>query len=112
VKHINTVAPSIIHMKTMQLLLTVFKKTLFYFPVIWDIMRAWVKTHPLKKEHVNSPGHVILSKPSQTEVSFEFKAGANPASRQLRMTRFPENPEPEWGPKARYVCTNVGGQCR
>ncbi len=73
----------------------------FYFSVIWDIMRTWVKRHPLKKGHENSPGHVILSKPPQTEVSFEFKPGANPASRQLKMTRFPENPEPEWGPKAR-----------
>ncbi|XP_028390956.1 tRNA (guanine(26)-N(2))-dimethyltransferase-like [Dendronephthya gigantea] len=69
--------------------------------VIWDIMREWVKRHPLKKEHENSPGHAILSKPPQTEVSFEFQPGANPTSRQLKMTRFPENPEPEWGPKAR-----------
>ena len=69
--------------------------------VVWDIMRTWVKIYPLKKEHENSPGHVILSKPSQTEVSFEFKPGANPTSRQLKMTRYPENPEPEWGPRAR-----------
>ena len=69
-------------------------------------MRAWVTRHPLKKEHENSPGHVILSKPSQTNVSFEFMPGVNPASRQLKMTRFPENPEPEWGPKAKYVGPN------
>ena len=71
-------------------------------------MRAWVKRHPLKKEHENSPGHVILSKPPQVEVSFEFKAGANPASRQLKMSRFPGNPEPEWGPKARYGTVGWG----
>ena len=71
-------------------------------------MRAWVKRHPLKKEHENSPGHVILSKPPKIEVSFEFKPGANPASRQLKMSRFPENPEPEWGPKARYDTEECG----
>lgn len=70
-------------------------------------MRTWVKLHPLKNAHENSPGHVILSKPPQTEVSFEFKPGANPASRQLKMTRYPVNPEPEWGPKSRFGL-NIG----
>lgn len=69
--------------------------------VVWDVVRAWVQKNPVKKKHENSPGQAILSKPCEVEVCFDYKPGANPASRLLKLTRFPENPEADWGPKAR-----------
>lgn len=70
-------------------------------------MRTWVKNHPSKKNHERSPGFDILKIAPKTEVSFEFHFEANPVSKQLKMVRFPENPEPEWGPKARYCCLSI-----
>ena len=33
--------------------------------------------------------------------SFVIRKDANPPSRLLKLARFPENPEANWGPKAR-----------
>ena len=50
----------------------------------------------------------------RTDVSFEIRNDANPPSRQSKLVRFPGNPEPNWGPKARakrrYLEFNV--MCR
>jgi len=37
------------------------------------------------------------------EANFTVIAGANPKSRSLKLARFPENPQANWGPKARAV---------
>jgi len=37
------------------------------------------------------------------QVDFTVVPGANPKSRSLRLARFPENPQANWGPKARAI---------
>ena len=37
----------------------------------------------------------------RVEACFSVRKDANPPSRIQKLARFPENPEPNWGPKAR-----------
>ena len=77
---------------------------ILHFVVLWDVLRCWEKIHPVsekKKKSKNSPAAVILSKEPEIMASFDVIEEANPKSRKMRMSRFPENPEPDWGPKAR-----------
>ncbi|XP_065071496.1 tRNA (guanine(26)-N(2))-dimethyltransferase-like [Rhopilema esculentum] len=71
--------------------------------VIWDILRCWEKEHPVseKTKTAQSPAAAILSKPPKIEASFVVVEEANPKSRKMKISRFPENPLPDWGPKAR-----------
>lgn len=71
--------------------------------VIWDIVRAWEKDHPVKREKFNAdnPALVILDTPSTINVSFNVHPRANPISRQNGLSRFPENPAENWGPGTR-----------
>lgn len=71
--------------------------------VVWDIMRCWVKKHPVtkKREGENSAGQRILTKEPALEANFSFRRAA--AHEKERALRFPQNPEPNWGPKARAV---------
>ena len=74
------------------------------FAVLWDVLRCWEKEHPVsekKKISKISPTAVILSKEPKITASFDVVEEANPKSRKMKMSRFPENPEPDWGPKAR-----------
>ncbi|TWW59041.1 tRNA (guanine(26)-N(2))-dimethyltransferase [Takifugu flavidus] len=70
---------------------------------IWDIMRCWEKIHPVKREKLSntSPSFRILSKEPSLEACFTVREDANPQSRRRHLTRFQENPEAFWGPKAR-----------
>ncbi|KAL3663062.1 hypothetical protein V7S43_012002 [Phytophthora oleae] len=71
--------------------------------VVWDIMRCWVKKHPLnkKRDGEETPGSRILAKEPKFEANFSSKRpGPNEKPKALR---FPLNPEPNWGPKARAV---------
>ncbi|KAJ8528575.1 hypothetical protein ON010_g14754 [Phytophthora cinnamomi] len=71
--------------------------------VIWDIMRCWVKKHPLnkKRDGQETPGSRILATEPKFEANFSSKRpGPNEKPKALR---FPLNPEPNWGPKARAV---------
>ena len=43
----------------------------------------------------------ILSVFGRFEACFTVRKDANPLSRLLKLARFPENPEANWGPKAR-----------
>jgi len=72
--------------------------------VIWDILRCWVKLHPVnsKKLTERSPASIILKKETSIEASFEILKEATPKSKQMKLSRFPINPEADWGPKARY----------
>lgn len=82
--------------------------------MLWDVLRCWEKKHPVseKKKTSNSPASVILSKLPEIVASFDVVEDANPKSRQMRMSRFPENPEPDWGPKARYLYILLFNVCQ
>uniref|UniRef100_A0A8C5BIC2 tRNA (guanine(26)-N(2))-dimethyltransferase n=1 Tax=Gadus morhua TaxID=8049 RepID=A0A8C5BIC2_GADMO len=71
--------------------------------VIWDIMRSWEKANPVKREKLSetSPAFKILSKEPSLEACFTVREDANPQSRKQHLTRFQENPQAFWGPKAR-----------
>lgn len=71
--------------------------------VLWDIMRCWERSNPVKKERLlkMSPALSILSKEPSLEACFTVRDDANPQSRKLHLTRFQENPQAFWGPKAR-----------
>ncbi|XP_065898799.1 tRNA (guanine(26)-N(2))-dimethyltransferase-like isoform X2 [Dysidea avara] len=71
--------------------------------VIWDIMRCWVKGNPVKAIKKDTITSALLSIEPKIEANFSVIAGANPKSRSLKLSRFPENPQANWGPKARAV---------
>ncbi|RVE75956.1 hypothetical protein OJAV_G00003840 [Oryzias javanicus] len=70
---------------------------------IWDIMRCWEKANPVKREKLSptSPAFKILSCEPSFEACFTVREDANPQSRKRHLTRFQENPQAFWGPKAR-----------
>uniref|UniRef100_A0AAX7T8H7 tRNA (guanine(26)-N(2))-dimethyltransferase n=1 Tax=Astatotilapia calliptera TaxID=8154 RepID=A0AAX7T8H7_ASTCA len=53
---------------------------------IWDIMRCWVN---------------FTGEKENFEACFTVREDANPQSRKRHLTRFQENPQAFWGPKAR-----------
>ncbi|XP_015118486.1 probable tRNA (guanine(26)-N(2))-dimethyltransferase isoform X1 [Diachasma alloeum] len=71
--------------------------------VIWDVVRAWEKIHPAKREKLGkeSPALAILTTESTKEISFDLHSEANPESRRMHMQRFQVNPTVNWGPGAR-----------
>ncbi|KAM4611712.1 tRNA (guanine(26)-N(2))-dimethyltransferase [Polymixia lowei] len=71
--------------------------------VIWDIMRCWEKANPVKREKLSesSPAYKILSTEPSLQACFTVREDANPQSRKHHLTRFQENPQAYWGPKAR-----------
>ncbi|XP_028998416.1 tRNA (guanine(26)-N(2))-dimethyltransferase isoform X2 [Betta splendens] len=70
---------------------------------IWDLMRCWEKANPVKREKLSqtSPAFRILSTEPSFEACFTVREDANPQSRKRHLTRFQENPQAFWGPKAR-----------
>ncbi|KAJ6845640.1 putative tRNA (guanine(26)-N(2))-dimethyltransferase 2 isoform X1 [Iris pallida] len=69
--------------------------------VIWDIMRCWVKNHPVKAQPADQSGTVILSKEPMLQANFA-RAGASLSKAQAKkVARFLPNPERHWGPKVR-----------
>ncbi|XP_071770144.2 tRNA (guanine(26)-N(2))-dimethyltransferase [Centroberyx gerrardi] len=79
--------------------------------VIWDIMRCWEKANPVKREKLSesSPAFKILSTEPSLQACFTVREDANPQSRKRHLTRFQENPQAFWGPKARAKAG--GGLC-
>lgn len=71
--------------------------------VLWDIMRCWEKSNPVKRERLSetSPAFRILSTEPTLQACFDVREDANPQSRRRHLTRFQENPQANWGPKAR-----------
>ncbi|KAJ8263832.1 hypothetical protein GJAV_G00141800 [Gymnothorax javanicus] len=71
--------------------------------VLWDIMRCWEKSNPVKRERLSetSPAFRILSSEPSLQACFEIREDANPQSRRRHLVRFQENPQANWGPKAR-----------
>lgn len=68
--------------------------------VVWDIMRCWVKKHPVsdKRKGGSSPGEEILAREPKLEADFTVPSCL---LRRKPATRYQQNPEPYWGPKAR-----------
>lgn len=69
--------------------------------VVWDILRCWIKMHPVKDPVPNSYAAAILNKEIQTQADFKRAPGAVPNSSKQGVARFVQNPA-YWGPKARH----------
>lgn len=72
--------------------------------VLWDILRFWQKSHPVKKERLlpGTPIEAILAKePTKEYRLHDIHPDANPPSRKESLSRFPENPAAHWGPGTR-----------
>ena len=63
---------------------------------LWDIMRHWVKQHPVKQGGQDTAGSRILARPTVSEVDFSYARGSDPP----KTPRWLPNPERHWGPKA------------
>ena len=72
------------------------------FPVFWDIMRCWVKEHPLTNPpKEDSPAFHILSKPPTVQAKFARVFKALSKAKMNKIARFTPNPESHWGPGTR-----------
>lgn len=69
--------------------------------VVWDIMRCWVKTHPVKAQAADLPGSIILSQEPVVQANFAKVNAALSKARTKGIPRFVPNPEDYWGPKPR-----------
>jgi len=66
--------------------------------VVWDIMRAWTKlTSPKDKVYEGTAGKILSTEP-MIAVDFTVPPGFD---KKKKVKRFPMNPEPDWGPKAK-----------
>lgn len=76
---------------------------------VWDIIRTWVKSHPIKASRLmeSSIIRTLLEKECTYQVSFEPHPEANPKSRTEKLLRFQENPEKHWGPKSRATRNKI-----
>jgi len=68
--------------------------------VVWDLLRAWNKEHPMYPQE-GTPGYKILNQPQEVEISWSKAPGSIPKSQHDKVKRFPYNPESHWGPLAR-----------
>lgn len=74
--------------------------------VVWDIMRCWVKKHPVSdKRKTTSPGQAILAREPDHQVDFTVPSGL---LQKKTATRYQQNPEPYWGPKSRATGNKRG----
>ncbi|KAL6553069.1 hypothetical protein OROGR_006911 [Orobanche gracilis] len=95
--------------------------------VIWDIMRCWVKNHPVKPQPSDQAGSVILAKEpvlqicrylfgvptlcighsicsmfvKKTRANFARAVASLSKAQAKKIARFLPNPERHWGPKVR-----------
>ncbi|CAF4955775.1 unnamed protein product [Pieris macdunnoughi] len=77
--------------------------------IIWDIIRTWEKTHPVKASKLESDATAkyILSQDIKNTVDLTERTDANPSSRRNGALRFQFNPTRYWGPGSR-ASINVG----
>lgn len=66
---------------------------------MWNMLKKWIESNPIKGDMNVCPGKVILSKPCDDEVNFEIRNDQEPLSMKNNMLRYQENPERNWGPK-------------
>ncbi|KAJ0712300.1 putative tRNA (guanine(26)-N(2))-dimethyltransferase [Helianthus annuus] len=69
--------------------------------VIWDIMRCWVKNHPVKEQSPDQSGSVILAKEPVLQANFARAVASLSKAQSKKVARFLPNPERHWGPKLR-----------
>ncbi|KAG8366972.1 hypothetical protein BUALT_Bualt16G0023900 [Buddleja alternifolia] len=69
--------------------------------VIWDIMRCWVKNHPVKAQPPDQAGSVILAKEPILQANFARAVASLSKAQAKKVARFLPNPERHWGPKVR-----------
>ncbi|XP_073293965.1 tRNA (guanine(26)-N(2))-dimethyltransferase 1-like [Primulina huaijiensis] len=69
--------------------------------VIWDIMRCWVKKHPVKAQPPDQAGSLILAKEPVLQANFARAVASLSKSQVNKVARFLPNPERHWGPKLR-----------
>ncbi|CAI0433172.1 unnamed protein product [Linum tenue] len=80
--------------------------------VIWDIMRCWVKNHPVKAQAPDQAGSVILAKEPVLQVqllsdnlllpaNFARAVASLSKAQAKKVARFLPNPERHWGPKVK-----------
>ncbi|VFQ69307.1 unnamed protein product [Cuscuta campestris] len=69
--------------------------------VIWDIMRCWVKNHPVKAQSPELSGSIILSKEPVLQANFSRAVASLSKAQAKKVARFLPNPERHWGPKLR-----------
>ncbi|KAK8942829.1 putative tRNA (guanine(26)-N(2))-dimethyltransferase 2 [Platanthera zijinensis] len=69
--------------------------------VIWDIMRCWVKIHPVKDQPPDQSGSAILSKEPILQANLSRAFSSLSKSQVKKIARFLPNPERHWGPKVR-----------
>ncbi|XP_027358004.1 probable tRNA (guanine(26)-N(2))-dimethyltransferase 2 isoform X1 [Abrus precatorius] len=69
--------------------------------VIWDIMRCWVKNHPVKPQPADQPGTTILAKEPVLQANFARAVASLSKAQAKKVARFLPNPERHWGPKLR-----------
>ena len=71
--------------------------------VIWDIMRCWVKEHPIKnpEKYADTPGAAILAKEPKIKANWSRVAGSVSSAKERNIPRFVPNPTNNWGPMAK-----------
>ncbi|XP_071735108.1 tRNA (guanine(26)-N(2))-dimethyltransferase 2-like [Rutidosis leptorrhynchoides] len=69
--------------------------------VIWDIMRCWIKNHPVKAQQPEHSGSVILAKEPVLQANFARAVASLSKAQAKKVARFLPNPESHWGPKLR-----------
>ncbi len=76
--------------------------------VVWDIMRAWVEENPLKKKPAegSTAEKILAIERTLKEVDWSIpeplkksKIISSNGNKKKRISRFPLNPEKNWGPK-------------
>ncbi|XP_031095894.1 probable tRNA (guanine(26)-N(2))-dimethyltransferase 2 isoform X1 [Ipomoea triloba] len=67
--------------------------------VIWDIMRCWIKNHPVKAQPPELSGSVILAKEPVLQANFARAVASLSKAQAKKVARFLPNPERHWGPK-------------
>ncbi|XP_050420998.1 probable tRNA (guanine(26)-N(2))-dimethyltransferase [Adelges cooleyi] len=67
--------------------------------VVWDVVRTWVKTHPVSEKRLQDSvaARIILEKEPTAEIVFDRNYNIVPKSLQ-GLVRYQQNPAPYWGP--------------
>ncbi|PPE00128.1 hypothetical protein GOBAR_DD02845 [Gossypium barbadense] len=73
--------------------------------VIWDIMRCWVKNHPVKAQPADQPypayDRISAVLTTISEANFARAVASLSKAQAKKVARFLPNPERHWGPKLR-----------
>lgn len=69
----------------------------------WKVFAKWITESAIDNSKLSVTGQKIyaFAVGQSEEIKLERHPDANPPSRQSGLSRFPENPLPNWGPLAR-----------